>query len=215
MNEVNIYTKGFSIFVELPINQPKGKVRLKSKSNYGDIGIPEKMENIDRPNVYFEWQISYGNTDNLIELSLIFKKAFEINLIAEDEISALCEKINTNTCFINKRDKPIRSKVTYECIDGIYFEKFLTYPVLIHRFNNSEVFVEILVEKNQKATGIQPMLYLYIPINYTTVIKDDKKRILEINKANINIFIKMFEIFGILSQSHKHDTIEILNTILR
>ena len=37
---------------------------------------------------------------------------------------------------------------------------------------------------------------------------------LHINKNNISIFVQMFKIFGILSSSHKHDCLQILNYIL-
>ena len=36
-----------------------------------------------------------------------------------------------------------------------------------------------------------------------------------INKDNINVFIEILKIFGILSKAHKQDTINIIATILK
>jgi len=66
------------------------------------------------------------------------------------------------------------------------------------------------------------MLYLCFPI---TELKSDVNLIgrtaevkeianFEITKDNIKIFLEMLKMFGILSSSHRHDILQIINTIL-
>lgn len=46
-------------------------------------------------------------------------------------------------------------------------------------------------------------------------IQSKEKGYLEINKENIDIFLKMLKIFGILSKNHNYDILQILNFMLK
>lgn len=88
--------------------------------------------------------------------------------------------------------------------------------------NGYEIVTEIKITEKQYAVGTQPMLYLCFPI---TELKTEINLIgrtaetkevayFEITKDNIKVFLEMLKMFGTLSKSHKHDVLQIINTIL-
>ena len=93
---------------------------------------------------------------------------------------------------------------------------------MIHKFNGYEIVTEIKITEKQYAVGTQPMLYLYFPITElkarTNLIgrTAETKEIayFEITENNIKVFLEMLKMFGVLSNSHKHDILQIINTIL-
>ncbi len=117
-----------------------------------------------------------------------------------------------------------RSHPIAKNINGFDFEYTqVKYPLLIHKFDRYEIVTEIKITEKQYAVGIQPMLYLCFPI---TELKTQDNLIgrtantketanLEITENNISVFLEILKIFGILSSSHKHDILQIINTILR
>ena len=66
------------------------------------------------------------------------------------------------------------------------------------------------------------MLYLCFPItelkagtNFIGRIADIKEiAYFEITNSNIKVFLEMLKVFGILSNNHRHDILQIINTIL-
>ena len=66
------------------------------------------------------------------------------------------------------------------------------------------------------------MLYLCFPItelkaetNLIGRIAETKEIAhFEITENNVNVFLEMLKMFGTLSSSHKHDILQIINTIL-
>ena len=108
-------------------------------------------------------------------------------------------------------------------INGFEFEYTqVKYPLLIYKFNGYEIVTEIKITEKQYAVGTQPMLYLCFPVTElkakTNLIgrTAETKEIahLEITEKNIKVFLEMLKMFGILSRSHKHDILQIINTIL-
>ena len=70
-----------------------------------------------------------------------------------------------------------------------------------------------------------PMLYFCVALSS---LKDSKNQsfvgryiqnkengYLEINKQNIEVFIQMFRIFGMLSKIHQYDCLQILNYLIK
>lgn len=96
------------------------------------------------------------------------------------------------------------------------------YPMLVHKFGKYEILTEIKITEKQYAIGVQPMLYFCFPITElvaedillgrTAKTKEFAKFI--IDKNNINIFLEMLKIFGILSQAHNKDIISIIDIVL-
>ena len=111
-----------------------------------------------------------------------------------------------------------------EKINDLDFEILkIEYPQLIHKFKHYEVITEITIREKQRAVGVQPMLYFCFPI--TELISDthligrcaNLKEFADfkINKDNSFIIVEMIKIFGMLSPSHKHDTIEIIDLVIK
>lgn len=84
---------------------------------------------------------------------------------------------------------------------------------------------EIVVREKQRAVGVMAMLYFCFPVSLlksankeqdflNRYINSKEKGYLQIDKSNIGIFLTILQIFGILSQSHKHDVLEILKFII-
>lgn len=116
-----------------------------------------------------------------------------------------------------------RSHPVEKNINGFDFQYTqVKYPLLIHKFNGYEIVTEIKITEKQRAVGTQPMLYLCFPITELKAKNNligrtaNTKEIanFEISKNNINVFLEMLKIFGILSKNHKHDILQIINTIL-
>lgn len=230
-----------TMLYSFPLTRTSGKIRIKERLTfdyYGTSIAPTKTKmNLKH---YIEWQIGYdsivskgepydfiganGKAKKLYELSKFIKFGFENSLISKQELEDLILKIKNNQELIEEKLEILRADFKEKQIGDIKFlSSFVSYPLLVYRFNLNDMICEIIVREKQYASGIMPMLYFCLPVS---ALKDGDKilgreiasgeiGVLEISKYNINIFIKMFEIFGILSQSHKHDTIEILNTIIR
>jgi len=116
-----------------------------------------------------------------------------------------------------------RSHPIAKNINGFDFEYTqVKYPLLIHKFNGYKIVTEIKITEKQYAVGTQPMLYLCFPITElkarTNLIgrTAETKEIayFEIMESNIKVFLEMLKMFGVLSNSHKHDILQIINTIL-
>ncbi len=116
-----------------------------------------------------------------------------------------------------------RSHSIAKNINGFDFEYTqVKYPLLIYKFNGYEMVTEIKITEKQYAVGTQPMLYLCFPItelkceiNLVGRIAKMKEIVhFEITEKNIKVFVEMLKMFGILSENHKHDILQIIRTIL-
>jgi len=128
------------------------------------------------------------------------------------------ELIDKNTELQIDRSHPIAKN-----INGFNFEYTqVKYPLLIYKFNGYEIVTEIKITEKQYAVGTQPMLYLCFPITelkceVNLVGRTAKTKEIvhfEITEKNIKVFVEMLKMFGILSKNHKHDILQIINTIL-
>ena len=83
--------------------------------------------------------------------------------------------------------------------------------------------IEIIIKEKQKAIGIQPMLYLCIPIKLAEEYLEIENKLAEvkqkatylITKNNFQFVIETIKIFSILSRKHQRDIVNILWTILK
>ncbi len=148
----------------------------------------------------------------------IIKKQDLLNI--KNFLSKLEEKdfIDNPNNFAIERSTPVERNFLW--IDFAYTQ--VKYPLLIHKFWKYEILTEIKITEKQYAIWVQPMLYFCFPI---TELKNSQNiiwRVAEtkeiadfvINENNISIFLEILKIFWILSKSHKHDIIEILNQII-
>ena len=78
--------------------------------------------------------------------------------------------------------------------------------------------IEIIIKEKQKAIGIQPMLYLCIPIKLVEEYQEIENKLAEakqkatylITKNNFQLVIETIKIFSILSRNHQRDIVNIL-----
>tara|TARA_Y100000310_G_C20658996_1_gene803598 strand:- start:209 stop:1009 length:801 start_codon:yes stop_codon:yes gene_type:complete len=186
----------------------------------------KSYENTTLKNVNF---VAYNTkTKALYELSeylyyLVDFKVVKLNELKElkSDIQRLSEDklIDKHHHCAIKRTHPNK-----EIINKIDFEILkVEYPQLIHKFKKYEIITEITVREKQRAIGVQPMLYFCFPI---TELESENQLIgrcaeikefanFKINEDNSFIILEMVKIFGMLSPSHKYDTVEILDLIIK
>ena len=189
---------------------------------------------------YIEWQIGYdevvakddfhfiganGKYKKLFELSEIVRKFYQNDIILKSDLLALKAQVEQNDELIEREIKIMRSNFVPRKIANINFlEAQIAYPLLV--YSDDEFLSEIVVREKQRAVGVQGMLYFCFPVHLLKNangerdflgrrINSKEKGYLQINQNNIHIFLKMLQIFGILSHNHKNDIIEILKFILK
>lgn len=231
----------FIINYELPLTAVAGKVRIKERVTFSDYGLPiaptQTRINIKH---YIEWQIGYdevvakddfhfiganGKHKKLFELSEIVRKFYQNGVISKNILLVLKAQIEQNDELIEREMKIMRSNFVPRKIANIDFlEAQISCPLLV--YSDDEFLSEIVVREKQRAVGVQGMLYFCFPVHLLKnangrrdflgrCINSKEKGYLEINQSNIHIFLKMLQIFGILSHNHKHDIIEILTFMLK
>lgn len=98
----------------------------------------------------------------------------------------------------------------------------IEHPLLIYEISDLVLKIEIIIKEQQKALGIQPMLYLCIPFSLVEEFAEIKGQVAEIKqeatylitKNNFSFVVEMLKIFSLLSKKHQQDVINILTTIL-
>ncbi len=142
------------------------------------------------------------------ELKSIFE--FLSDLREEDLIS------NHEDCEI-KRTHPVEKRINNLQFFGLTLE----YPQLLYRYG--KYAIEITIREKQRAVGVQPMLYLCVPIIEIQARTDLIGRLSEKNERgkflfdskNHRVIVEMIKIFGMLSPSHNKDIVEIIETTMR
>lgn len=230
---------------EIAFSKATEKIRLKERFAFSDYGIPvPPTKTTITPKHYLEWQIGYdkiaasndeiahfiganGKKKRIYELSEILYSGVKNLLISIDEINSLKETIQNNTTLIDERENISRTNFVQVRIGNVDFLKSnVCYPLLIYKFDNNDILCEIVVREKQYAIGTMPMLYFCMAMScvydangnrsfLNRTINSKEKAYLHIDNTNISIFIKIFEIFGMLSMAHKHDCLAILDYILK
>ncbi len=168
-----------------------------------------------------------GKTKALYELSEYIWYFYKWTIISREELESVINYLNSiqsNDLIDNNSELQIdRSHPIAKNINGFDFEYTqVKYPLLIHKFNGYEIVTEIKITEKQYAVGTQPMLYLCFPITElkartnligrTAEIKEIAH--FEITESNVKVFLEMLKMFGTLSNSHRHDILQIINVIL-
>lgn len=238
------------LYVELPMVQPTGKVRVKERSFFSEYGRPVAARQVNiTPSCYVEWQIGYdllknaenenktslkhleftnykGETKYLYELCEILYYAYQKGLISLGDIRFTYNNI------LSISDDDTFEQMDSICIsrtdpketeyNGVSFYKMtVSYPLLVHKFGDYEIFAEIVVKEKQRAVGTQAMLYVCLPITSLVFNREPIGRTLDsketarwlISKTEAELSLEMFRIFGMLSPKHKHDVIAIFRAM--
>ncbi|PIR41972.1 MAG: restriction endonuclease [Candidatus Yanofskybacteria bacterium CG10_big_fil_rev_8_21_14_0_10_37_15] len=185
----------------------------------------EKLADSSLPETEFTG--ANGKTKALYELSEYIWYFHKWGVISREELESIINYLNAisnNDLIDNNSELQIdRSHPIVKNINGFEFEYTqVKYPLLIHKFNGYEIVTEIKITEKQYAVGTQPMLYLCFPITELNAMTNligrtaETKEIayFEITGSNIKVFLEMLKMFGTLSNNHKHDILQIINTIL-
>jgi len=237
-------TEGKTIILSFPAGN-NGKYRFKKRVNNTDFGeaFPTRTENFDST-AYMEWQIGYdvpvkdvsngekstklkdhefvganGKSKYLYELSELFYEILNLKLISHDAINSLLLEIKSYKEYIDDREISVEKHPEPLLLNGInYHETSIKLPTLFMNQTSDSTQIEISVEKQQYATGVQPMVYYCIPLRSFRNGPDFEGRpsrkgeFLEylINEDNANNLLLLMKVFGMTSKRHQHDIVEIL-----
>lgn len=164
-----------------------------------------------------------GELKSLYELSEIVHYLKNFGAILPQQIQALSQRLAAlpATSFIENSLHISRDIFMPRTIAGLNFYcSHVNYPLAIYQFNGN-LISEVIIREKQRAIGVQPMLYFCFSVANllpaTPLIGRTANRkehaTLVINRNDANDYLKMLEIFGILSESHNHDILEILRII--
>lgn len=245
------FIKGNKVFINIPVKN-KGKFRWKNRKTINDYGEGFSTDKIPySEDSYIEWQIGYdipvkdylkdptakptvlnemsflnlkGIEKHPYELSEYLVAMFEAGLVSKKEIEELIDEVSKVKTSLENQFKIHTDSVGDYVADGLAFsQQNITLPTFIYTEKNGVSFVEISIQKQQYASGVQPMVYFSIPIQSLTdgksmIGKTAKKLGFDqttfvIDENNKCCILNMFKFFGICSDKHKHDIREILKLI--
>ena len=250
----NPHTKEGKILVEIPLTEQTGKARVKVRNSFYEYGLPTATrQNPFSQKHYVEWQIGYdvdkseseklalstlqgsefiganGKKKALYELSEFVYYFTQWGIISRSEITGLCEflcSVKSEEFLDSRADLAIlRSHPISREILGIeFYHSEVKYSLLVHKFGNFDILVEIIIKEKQHAVGVQPMLYVCFPITELhpasekpallgRVAEQKEKAHLILDATHKAFLLESLKIFGILSQNHNHDIREILGVM--
>lgn len=108
-------------------------------------------------------------------------------------------------------------------LNGLTFkETSIRLPTFFLSSSIDGTQIEVSIQKQQYAIGVQPMLYFCIPFKSFLNSKEFYSRnsevgdelIYVIGKNNANILLDIFKVFGMASPAHNHDIKEIIKALL-
>ena len=163
-----------------------------------------------------------GKQNILMNCSEIFYKAMELEFITKKEVENLFNEIGGYKSFIDEKAITVEhhSQIT---INGINFEETsIKLPTLFMIETLDETQIEVSIQKQQYASGVQPMVYFCIPLRAFRNSSDllgkssvsGDKLIYVINKTNVLNLVYMMKVFGMASKRHNYDIVKILETLL-
>ena len=224
-----------------------GKFRFKTRDeNVGFGKTFATRKNAFSEKVFLEWQIGYdalvqdvesgkkttslnrtkfvgstGKEKYLYELSEILYQTVKCGLVSTAEIDKLANEIDSYAQFIDEKpiivEKPVKL-----LMNGVDFaETNVKMPTLFMPQNSDGTLIEISIQKQQYAAGVQPMIYFCIPFKSFVNWKDlDGKKSVRgsnlqyvLKKDNVEVVFNLFRVFGMASSRHKFDVRQILKTI--
>lgn len=223
-----------------------GKFRFKKRNSPFNFGLcfSTREEEFDT-NTYLEWQIGYdalvsqvkkgeketsvkieftndkGQKKYPYELSEILYDALRIDLITKDDIKRLISEISAYSDFIDTR--PIETSTSKDNVNinkYRFIETSTKLPTLFFTEMEDCSQIDISIEKQQYASGVQPMIYFCIEsrafkeslIGRTSNIGE--MITYTICSSNIANFFAIVRVFGMASERHRNDILKILNLFL-
>lgn len=250
IDEAKIFFSDTKLKAILPLTKATGKVRIKTRSFFGEYGLPVSPRKIKLgQSNYVEWQIGYdleATNENRGKTSLkdmsfvnykgVHKYAYELseilyysansNLISLNEIRDTfinIQKIAESDTFEKMESMNIcRTNPISVDVNGIdFFKMTVSYPMLVHKFGQYDIYAEVVIKEKQRAVGTQAMLYVCIPVTMlkfkTSAIGRtlNKKESADwiIGREEALLSLELFRIFGMLSPKHRFDVIAIFKML--
>lgn len=248
MENPEIVSNREGLKVVLPLTQPTGKIRVKRRNAFNEYGQPVATRQLPLSQCdYVEWQIGYDlEVDKAIgtslesirfinnagkekcpyELSELILSAHRAGFIREDTIGKLAKDILSvpERELLDKQDlmQIQRQNPRLETINGLEFHYMkVMYPMIVRRFGNYDICTEIIVREKQRAVGIQPMLFLCLPIlclkfgnqPIGRILEQKEKATWNIGVVEAGLVVELFRMFGMLSQRHRSDVTAILKAL--
>ena len=244
MEDINYKIINKSLILSLPTKN-KGKFRWKnrdSNSSYGEVFATTTIPFSTKS--YLEWQIGYDaevNHDtkrtilpnlefqgankkqkNPYELSEIIYLLLDNKIVTKKEVDHLIKDIESKDFSFDEEYQIKNTQSTDKIIEGIKFHRQdIILPTFSYYKSPQDLSIEVSIQKQQYASGVQPMVYFTIPIvnfaNSNKMIGKLSSQIdtaeLVVNESNSDIFIKMVSFFGLCSWKHKHDVLSILKLL--
>ncbi len=223
-----------------------GKFRFKTREKNEGFGkIFATRQKAFNEKVYLEWQIGYdaavddvkagkkqtkltqatftgsnGKEKYLFELSEILYESVKCGLVSTKDLDKLQTEITAYNKFFDEKEILME---TYSSIliNGIPFKETAIKLPTLFMPQSDNTNIEISIQKQQYASGVQPMIYFDIPFKSFANWKelDGKKSVKGntlkyiIKKENAEVVTNMFKIFGMASSRHKYDVEQILKTL--
>lgn len=222
-----------------------GKFRWKNRTNCNEYGKGFSTAEIPyTKNSYIEWQIGYdvmisdveskptslteitftganGKLKHPYELSEILFGMLEAGIISHNDLRELIEDVHHSKRSLQD-EYSIQTVEKGKCkIESLLCnEQIISLPRFVYENIEGGPVIEVSIEKQQYATGVQPMLYISIPVlclehGKEFIGKTNKEIGLSydafiIDETNKNYIMNTFRLFAICSEKHKHDVSEIL-----
>lgn len=221
-----------------------GKARFKSRDSVLEFGesFATRKRRINE-SVYLELQIGYDRlisdmdkqtslehlrfvganrrVKNPYELPEIIHCLVQEGLLSIPELTRSRQRIIRNTFLLDDEFEIHETFDGQDNVNGIHFAKtHIQLPTFKHTQN--DLTIEISIQKQQFGTGTQPMLYFCVPITRMSnshnllgrMSRQGDEWELIIDRDDAIFFLTMVEAFGICSESHKHDILEILELLI-
>jgi len=157
------------------------------------------------------------------ELSELFYTAIEQSFISKEEVENLLEEIRAYQELIDEKAISVKEQKSKITLNRVNFEETsINLPTLFMVETLDGTQIEVSIKQQQYASGVQPMVYFCIPL---TSFKNSSgflgrsstsgdKLIYVISKSNVQNLINLMRIFGMASERHKHDIVQIIKIIL-
>ena len=146
----------------------------------------------------------------------------ELDFISKEEVQYLRKEISSYRSFIDERVISVERHSEIS-INGLNFEETsIKLPTFFMLETVDETQIEISIQKQQYASGVQPMVYFCIPLKAFNNSSDlygksstsgDHLEYI-INGRNVLNLVYMMRVFGMASKRHNHDVSKILGILL-
>ncbi len=163
-----------------------------------------------------------GKTKHLYELSELLVHATKLKLVSREQLEELLDSAGSVLEFLDSREIQVSKPTDTRIAEFDFHETNIALPTFYMLDTPDQTQIEVTIQKQQYASGTQPMVYFCIPVSSFKNWGDLKGRqskpgdefIYQIDKTNVSNLLSLMKIFSLCSKSHQHDVKEILKVAL-